>query len=172
MRSLAVLLFALLTVSVEVAQADELLKRKPGLWELSWHSNDVTPAQSPIQQSIGKMCIDATTDAKLAAAYDACDPPLDLAFYLPQFKKELVCKATAADLTVITRSTITFSGDTAYRIENKSRFEPALKGEGDLSGGREGKWVSTCPADMRPGDLSIGDEPKVNVFEELAKPNP
>jgi hypothetical protein len=116
------------------------------------------------------MCIDASTDEKLAAAYDACDPPLDFVFFLPQFKSELVCEASAADFKIKSRAKMTFTGNTAYHIEVHTRFEPARKGEGELSGGRNGKWVGPCSADMRPGDLIAGDEPKINVLEELAKP--
>jgi hypothetical protein len=43
-----------------------------------------------------KMCIDDTTDAKLAAAYDPCDPPLYFAFYSPQFTKEGSVKLLSA----------------------------------------------------------------------------
>jgi hypothetical protein len=169
MRLLAALLVALLTFSAEIAQANELPKRKPGLWELRWYSNDVKPSQSPIEPSTAKMCIDATTDEKFAAAYDPCDPPLYFAFYSPQFTKELVCEAVVADFKATSRATISFTGDTAYRIAVRTRLEPALKREGEYSGGREGKWVSACPADMRPGDLIVGDEPKINVLEKLTK---
>ena len=170
MRWSALLLAAVLTAAL--AQADEIPKRKPGLWELTWYSNDVTPSQAAAIQvpNSAKMCIDDTTDAKLAAAYDACDPPLDFIFFLPQFKTELVCEISAADVKIKSRAKITFTGNTAYRIEVKTRFEPARKGEGDFSGGREGKWVGACPTDMRPGDLIVGDEPNIYVLEELAKP--
>ena len=95
-----------------------------------------------------KMCIDDTTDAKLAAAYDPCDPPLYFAFYSPQFTKEGVCEAAVGD--AISRAKVTFTGDTAYRIKVRSRFVPALKGEGEYSGGREGEWVGACPPTCAP----------------------
>lgn len=172
MRPVILLLVALLIFFVEIAQGDELPKRKPGLWELSWYSDEVTPTQSPIEPRIVKMCIDTKTDEKLAAAYDPCDPPVFLMFYAPQFTKEVVCEATIdAHLKMVSRSRITFTSDMAYRIEVKTRFEPSLKHEGEISGGREGKWVKACPSDMRPGDLTIEGLPKDNVFEELAKPH-
>jgi hypothetical protein len=160
----------LLAFSAEIAQAYELVRRKPGLWELRWYSNDVKASQSPLKQNPARMCIDTTTDETLAALYDACDPPLFFAFYSPQFTRELVCEAAVADFKTISRAKITFAGDAAYRIEVRTRLEPALKGEGEYSGGREGKWLGACPADMRPGDLIVGDEPKINILEELAKP--
>ena len=169
-RNIRWLAVVLIAFSAEVAQADALVKRKPGLWELRWYSNDVKPSESPLKQNPARMCIDATTDEKLAALYDACDPPLSFAFYSPQFTWELVCEVASADFKSISRAKITFAGDTAYRIEVRTRLEPALKSEGEYSGGREGKWLGACPADMRPGDLIVGDEPKINILEELAKP--
>ena len=173
MRWFALLPATALATTAAVTQADEIPKRKPGLWELHWYSNDVTPSQAAAVAvpDSAKMCIDATTDEKLAAAYDPCDPPSDLAFYLPQFRKELVCETQAGDVKVRSRSQVTFTGDTAYHIEVRTRLEPALKGEGEYSGGREGKWLGACSADMRPGDLMINQEPKINVFEELTKPD-
>lgn len=172
MRWLAFLPPAVLAFTATLAHADAIPKRKPGLWELRWHSNDVTPSQAAAAAvpDSAKMCIDAATDEKLAVAYDPCDVPLFFAFYAPQFKKELLCETEAADVKVRSRSKVTFTGDTAYHIEVRTRLEPALKGEGDYSGGRDGKWVGACPTDTRPGDLIVGDEPKINVLEELAKP--
>jgi hypothetical protein len=159
-----------LAFAAAVAQADEIPKRKPGLWELRWYSNDVKPAEAAaLVPNTAKMCIDETTDAKLAVAYNPCDVPLFFAFYSPQFTRELVCETAGADVMVLSRAKATFSADAAYHIEVRTRLEPALKGEGEYSGGREGKWVGACPADMRPGDLIAVDEPKMNVLEELIK---
>ncbi len=165
----ATLLVAMLAIPAAIAQAGDLPKRKPGLWELHWHVNDASLANaaSELVTNTAKMCIDDTTDGKLAAAYDPCDPPLDFAFYAPQFTSELVCEAAfEPGVKAISRSKISFAGDTAYRIEVSTRFKPALKGEGEYSGVRDGKWLGECPADMRPGDLVIGDEPKYNVLEK------
>lgn len=169
MRWLALFLGTLLACAGAVAHAGEIPKRKPGLWELHWHSNDVTPEQaaSVMVSDSAKMCIDATTDAKLAAAYDPCDVPLFFALYSPQFTKEVVCEAAVGDDKAVSNSTVTFTGDTAYRIDVRSRFLSVPKGKGDFSGGREGKWVGACPSDMRPGDLTIGDQPKENVLDKL-----
>jgi succinate dehydrogenase flavoprotein subunit len=165
----ATLLAAMLAIPAAIAQAGELPKRKPGLWELHWHVNDASLANaaSELVTNTAKMCIDDTTDGKLAAAYDPCDPPLDFAFYAPQFTSDLVCEVfVERGVKAMSRSTISFAGDTAYRIEVSTRFKPALKGEGEYSGVRDGKWLGKCPADLRPGDLLIGDEPKFNVLEK------
>jgi hypothetical protein len=169
MRWLALLLGALLACAGASAQAGEIPKRKPGLWELHWHSNDVTPEQAAtvMASDSAKMCIDASTDAKLAASYDPCDTPLFFALYSPQFTKEVVCEAPVGDDKAVSNSTVTFTGDAAYRIDVRSRFLSAPKGKGDFSGYREGKWVGACPSDMHPGDLIIGDEPKENVLDKL-----
>lgn len=168
MRWLALFPATVFAFAAAATQADETPKRKSGLWELRWYSNDVKPSQAAaLIPDSAKMCIDDTTDEKLAAVFDPCDPPIDFAFYAPQFKTELVCEAAAADVKATSRSKVTFTGDTAYHIEVRTRLEPAFKGEGEYSGGREGKWIGACPADMRPGDLMVSDEPKINVLEEL-----
>ena len=170
MHWLALVLAAVLAFAAALAQADEIPKRKPGLWELRWYSYDVKPAEAAaLVPNTAKMCIDETTDAKLAVAFNPCDAPLFFAFYSPQFTRELVCETAGAGVKALSRAKATFSADAAYHIEVRTRLEPALKGEGEYSGGREGKWVGACPADMRPGDLIAGDEPKMNVLEELMK---
>lgn len=103
----------MLAFSTTIAHAGELPKRKPGLWELGWHVNDaeLAKAGSQLVWDTAKMCIDETTDAKLATAYDPCDPPLDFAFFTPQFTSELVCEVAAEPgVKAISRSKITFTG--------------------------------------------------------------
>jgi hypothetical protein len=58
MRWLALLPAAVLVFAAAAAPADEIPKRKPGLWELHWFSNDVKPSQAVLPDS-AKMCIDA-----------------------------------------------------------------------------------------------------------------
>ena len=173
MRSLALLLVTLLTATATKVQAEELPKRKPGLWELRVFIDDPQLKQEATEMvKPAKMCIDEATDEKLAKAYDPCDPPLFFASYTPQFTKELVCKLDEQPFKFTSRTTITFSGNTAYRIELTIRLEPAPKGKGEISGsGREGKWVGECPVDMQPGDIVIGDNPKLNVFDKIAHPD-
>jgi hypothetical protein len=170
MRSLA--LFLVIIVAATAAKAEELPKRKPGLWELRIYS-DVPQLKQAAEEMVNtaKMCIDDATDEKLAAAYDPCDPPLFFAFYTPQFTKEVVCKIDLPDFKAMSRATITFTGNTAYRIAVRTDLEPAPKGKGDLGGGREGKWLGACPADMQPGDIIMGDNPKLNVFDKMAHPD-
>ena len=172
MRSLALLLVTVLTVTAALAQAEELPKRKPGLWELRVFSEDSQLMRAAREMvNTAKMCIDEAADEELAKAYDPCDPPLFFALYAPQFTKEVICEADEPGFKAISRATITFAGNTTYRVEVRTRLEPARKGEGEIVGGREGKWVGECPADMRPGDIVTGDNPKLNVFDKMAHPD-
>ncbi len=172
MRSCGILLALMLAATAAIAQAEELPKRKPGLWELGVLTDGSRLMQAAADMvNTARMCIDETTDEKLVAAYDPCDPPLFFIFYTPQFTREVVCKSDEPGFKAMSRATITFTGNTAYRIEVRTRLEPARKGEGDIVGGRTGKWVGECPADMLPGDIVIGDNPKLNVFDKIAHPD-
>jgi hypothetical protein len=107
MRWLALFPATVFAFAAAATQADETPKRKSGLWELRWYSNDVKPSRAAaLIPDSAKMCIDDTTDEKLAAVFDPCDPPIDFAFYAPQFKRELVCETAAADVKATSRSTL------------------------------------------------------------------
>jgi hypothetical protein len=147
------------------AGIEDLPKRKPGLWEMSTTSagNKAAPAMS-------KVCIDATTDRELmnfglGVANQLCS------------KRDIKVSGNVATLNMVctignsqstSRSTITYSGSTAYRAEIRAHFEPPFLGQSDSATTQQAKWTGPCPPDLKPGDLVTGNGVKINLRDLAA----
>lgn len=156
-RFIPVILVAAASVAL-MAQADQMPKRKAGLWEMTKTVTGV--AVPPV-----KTCVDAATDAAMYS------------LGLDQIKKncskrdiksdgttvttDAVC--TSGTTQVTTHSTTTFTGDTAYHTEADTHFDPPFMGQTAASMKEDGKWVGPCPSDMQPGDMVGPGGQKVNM---------
>lgn len=148
---------------VSLAQAaglEDLPKRKPGLWEMS-----VIPENGKQAPVTSRVCIDSATDAvltnfALGASSKICSKS-DVRVSGSVATIDAVCKIGESVQT--SHSTITFSGTTAYRSEARVHSEPPFMGRSDSTIVQEGKWIGTCPADMKPGDLVMGNGMKINL---------
>ncbi len=57
----------------------------------------------------------------------------------------------------------TFTSDSAYHVDIKTHFDPPKLGHSDVAMSQDAKWVSECPADMKPGDFDMGHGIKMNI---------
>jgi hypothetical protein len=71
------------------------------------------------------------------------------------------CKFGPMQATV--HGVVVFQGNTSYRTETHSRFDPPLAGKTDINTSGTGKWIGACGADMQPGDLLMPDGKKMNM---------
>jgi len=147
------------------AGLEDLPKRKPGLWEMSTTSagNKGAPAMS-------KVCIDAATDRELmnfglGVANQLCS------------KRDIKVSGTVATLNMVctignsqstSRSTIAYTGNSAYRAEVRAHFDPPFLGQSDSTTTQQAKWTGPCPSDMKPGDLVTGNGVKINLRDLAA----
>jgi len=147
------------------AGLDDLPKRKPGLWEMSTASseNKGAPAMS-------KVCIDATTDRELmnfglGVTNQLCS------------KREINVTGSVATINMVctvgnsqttSHSTITYTGNSAYRAEVRAHFEPSFMGKTDSTTTQQARWTGACPPDMKPGDLVTGNGVKINLRDLAA----
>jgi hypothetical protein len=149
--------------SWSVAYAQDFPPRKPGLWQIDM----AIPAAPGLQQM--KMCIDSGTDAEMykmgmSAARAACDKP-SINRSGSTVTIDSACKMGETRMT--THAVTKFTGDTAYRTEADTKMDPPMPGRGQSKVTQEGKWVGPCPADMTPGDVTMGNGMKMNIKQML-----
>jgi hypothetical protein len=144
---------------------DDLPKRKPGLWEMSTASseNKGAPATS-------KVCIDATTDRELmnfglGVTNQLCSKR-EIKVTGGVASIDMVC--TVGNSQTTSHSTITYTGNNAYRAEVRAHFEPPFLGKTDSTTTQQAKWTGACPPDMKPGDLVTGNGVKINLRDLAA----
>ena len=68
-----------------------------------------------------------------------------------RYVSEAVCKL--GDSRMVARSTMTVAGDTAYRIEGSSSYDPPFMGIKDATTTVDAKHAGPCKPGQQPGDV-------------------
>lgn len=158
-RFIPVLLAVAASVAL-MAQANQLPKRKPGLWEMT-----MSPGIPNAPKTTTKMCIDAATDAALyefgmGQSKENCSEN-DIRSDGTTVTADAVCRFGGTQAT--THAQTKFSGDTAYHADVKMHYDPPLMGQSDATITQDGRWAGACPAGMQPGDMIAPDGRKMNM---------
>ena len=154
----AVLLLAI----ASAVQAADFPQRKAGLWEITMGF------AGQAQHMVTKLCVDSGTDAALyknsleGGMAKMCSKR-DITKSGNVTAIDSVCKI--GESTVTGHSVITPASDTAYHIDHTSHMDPPMGGHADSRFTQDGKWVGSCPADMKPGDMVMPTGMKMNVLE-------
>jgi hypothetical protein len=163
MRTQWILIAALVT-SVTCVQAQDVPKRKPGLWEIVTSSDRSNSAARTV-----KMCTDEKTGGLFSQLGDRVSKGVcsrrDVQNQGSQIVTDSVC--TIAKSQVTSHTVMTFDSPTSFTIEVHSRYEPALFGKSETSSTQVGKWVGACPADMKAGDVVTPTGTKINLNSML-----
>ena len=150
----------LVTFFAMPALAAEMPPRKVGLWEI----------QAGGSGAAFRQCIDAATDQALQARGGAGVGPAGVS---PQCSKHDVQKSgdimtidatcTTAGKTVTSHAVVTGSFDSAYTM--------TVTAQGDgIPGGSHtttvtAKWLGSCAANQRPGDMIMPNGMTVNILD-------
>jgi hypothetical protein len=145
--------------TIGAGRAQDLPPRKAGLWQI-----DMAMPAAPGPQQM-RMCIDSGTDAEMYkmgmnAARGACDKP-SINRNGSTVTIDSACKMGETRMT--THAVTKFTADTAYHTEANTKMDPPMPGRGEMKIIQDGKWVGPCPADMTPGDVSMGNGMKMNI---------
>ncbi len=156
----------LAATTIQLALADEMPSRKPGLWQVVMDR----PGKNMPQHEI-KSCIDANTDAEMfkmgmATAQGMCSR-LESHRDGDVFTTGAVCKMNETQMT--THSVSHFTGDTAYHTDINTRFDPPMMGKAESVMTQDAKWMGPCPSDMQPGDIVMGNGMKMNLKSMAAE---
>lgn len=161
-RLVPVLATSLLPLAL-AALADQMPKRKPGLWQMTVTGMpNMPPATS-------KMCIDAATDAALldfgaGASKQACSKS-EIKSDGKTVTSDAVCNFGQSQMT--SHSLTKFTGTTAYHTDIKVHYDPPMMGQSEMAMAQDGKWTGPCPANMQPGDMVGPDGRKMNIKQMM-----
>ncbi len=149
--------------------ADDLPKRKSGLWEIRT-SSSAAGAQGG--GATMQMCIDEKVDnvaqqQAAGMAKETCSKN-EIKRSGNRMTIDSVCKF--GESTATSHSVFTGSFDSAYRVETKSSYDPPMMGMKEGSVVMEAKWLGPCKADQRPGDMILGNGMKMNIYDTKGAP--
>ena len=156
---MALLAALLMGIGAAVAAADPPVL-KAGMWEVVR-----TTTQQPDQKHTTTMCLDESVQAEMrelgmGIAKEMCSDH-ERHFEGGKLMSSATCKM--GNTTVKARTTMTFSGNTAYHSETNAIYDPPLMNVKESKSVIEGKWAGLCKAGQQPGDITLETGQTINM---------
>lgn len=137
--------------------AQDFPRLKAGLWEVRTRTSTQKPGEAPLASS---MCLDDSTSRAMVrlaqGMMDGMCSRFDTRRSGDRYTSEAVC--TLGGSKMIARSTMTMSGDSAYRIEGVSSYDPPFMGIAEATTTVDAKHAGACRPGQIPGDVSAGGQ--------------
>jgi hypothetical protein len=161
MNRIAAIVALCTLLSAPWAEGAEAPKRKPGQWQITMTSDN-----SKIPTRVEDVCLDEATEAlldrfALGASREMCSTFDWKNAGGGKASVDAVCDIGMNKVTI--HGDIVFTGNTAYRQEIRTHYDPAPHGRGNTVSVNEGKWTGACAADMKPGDVVTRPSPTMPV---------
>ena len=165
MKLHSIVVLATLACSAPTAWAANYPKLKPGLWEVTIHTNKPS-AKAPVKSS---MCLDESVQEEMMQVNQGMQQRMCSKNSLRNEGGKIVgdAECTLGTSKMKSHAVTTFSGDSAYRTETEASYDPPLMGMTQSSTTIEGRYVGPCKPGMRPGDIATGGR-TVNVRDFAA----
>jgi len=152
---------AALLLAGAAAFAQDMQKRKSGLWELR---------MSVGQGMVVSHCVDqARDDALRQQMMRGMDPSgcTRSNFQRSAGRMSFDSTCTFNNSRMTSHTTITGDFDSAYRMETHSTYDPPLAGKSEGGVTVDAKWVGACKPGQRPGDMVMPGGMTMNVYDML-----
>ena len=155
---LFVLTLALLPLA---AAAQEYPRLKPGSWELNRTSDHPGPGGGMHMT----LCIDEASqkemwDMGVGAMKGFCSKA-DFHISGGKGTGDFVCDMGGTKMH--TKSTLIMTGDTGYRTDMDTTFDPPLGGRASAHSTLEARYTGPCKAGQRPGDMTLPNGQTINM---------
>jgi hypothetical protein len=158
------LLFLTLILTASFAQAQDVPKRKSGLWEVKR-----TTVRTEGKPRIVQMCIAEASDNAIRQLAEGMRNETCKTNKVrregDQLIVDAVCNLGQTHTTATTHAVITGKFDSAYKIESKSTYDPPIRGKAEGSALLEARWLGACKPDQRPGDYILSNGLKVRASD-------
>jgi hypothetical protein len=160
---LALLLGAAATAATA---ADEMPKLKPGLWETKTSSARAPQGPAP---HVSTICLDDSVQKEMyrmgtGMMSNMCSK-FDLKNVGGKVTSESVCDFGGTKM--VSKSVMTFTGNTAYRTEAHAKFDPPMNGMADTTTIVEGRYIGACKPGQQPGDMTLPNGQTMNIRQMM-----
>jgi len=166
LRALAVVGFAL---AATPAPGQEYPALSSGLWLVETRMSTQKPGEPPL---LSTMCLDAATTREMLQMGQGMMAGMCSRFEVKRdgnrWASDAVCKL--GDSTMTSRSTMTVTGDSAYRIEGSSTYVPPFMGMAAATTTVDAKHAGACRPGQKPGDITTASGQTINLRSLGAPP--
>jgi Protein of unknown function (DUF3617) len=147
-------LLIILILGAGLAQAQDVPKRKSGLWEVTR-----TTTRTENRPIIVQWCVDEQTDNALAQIAEGLRNESCTVDKMSRDGDKLtvdaVCKVGREQVASKTHAVITGKFDSAYKVESKSSYDPPMRGNAEGTALLQARWLGPCKPGQHPGDMMI-----------------
>ena len=156
------LIFVVTAAAASLAIAQDYPKMKSGQWEMTTTSAKAGAGAPPSKST---MCTDDALQKEMISMgagmrRDMCTKN--------EFKRDgskitMSSECKIGESKVVSKAVMTLSGDTGYKTQVSSAFDPPFMGMKDSQTTLEGKYVGPCRDGMVPGDFITPGGQKINI---------
>lgn len=151
-----------LAASAGAATSDDYPRLRPGLWEVSSRTSAQAKGEPPAKST---MCLDEATAREMYRVSQGMMEGMCSKFEVKhvgnRYTSEALCKLGESRMTA--RSTMTLSGDSAYRIDGSSTYDPPFMGMKEATTTVEAKHAGACKPGQQPGDITTAAGQTINI---------
>lgn len=143
---------ALAAAVVGAAQAaQDLPKRKAGLWEIQTQMQGVPAMTGPVQ-----MCTDEKSDDIMHSRAEAVQPNCKSVDWKKDGDRVTVNSVCKMDETTMTTAAVfTGSFESSYRGDLRMTYDPPMGGLKQMNMTISAKWLGPCKPGQKPGDVVV-----------------
>lgn len=145
------------------AWAEDLPKRKAGLWEITERAEGDAAAFPPAHVCIDEASEPLLNNINMITGRARCSSRKARTIG-GVLNIETICEFRNSE--VKTRARVTIPDPDSYQIEAQALYTPPLLGQREAIRVQEGKWTGACPPDMNPGDIAVEGMPKRNLADK------
>lgn len=140
--------------------ADDLPKRKSGLWEIKMGAGGPTMSQ----------CVDQARDEAFRQmgnqmAQDMKCTTSNVQKGAGSYAFQQTCQMGSTKMTSSTKVTGNF--ETGYTMDMLTKYDPPMMGMAEAKTVMEAKWVGACKPGQRPGDVTMPGGMTMNMYDML-----
>lgn len=150
-RFVVAALAVLTAIGMSAASAQSFPKMKAGMWESTTKSDQPGGTMPTTLMCIDDSVIEPMMKLGQGMAQGMCSKN-ESSISGNKVTGNVECKI--ANSTIRSKSVTTFNGDSGYRTETKSTYDPPLFGTKEAATVTEAKYIGPCKAGMKPGDIS------------------
>ena len=143
-----------------VVSAQELPKRKPGLWQIAIQHDGQAVAAAASEH-----CLDEATDSKMMNQGMGMSKEMCKKFEMKTVASNIITDSECdiAGSNIVSHGEVSGDFNSKYTITTKSKYSPPLMGKSESTSTVTATWIGQCKSDQKPGDIIMANGHKINI---------